>query len=98
MDQAQRFFFTRPDQHGGQEGVILRLIALKHAACRLFFLQTQPDRIRMPAEANAYLAHPQVRLIVVFALTFGIGRMIGTAWGTFTVGLILIRSRRVAVA
>jgi RNA-directed DNA polymerase len=25
MDQAQRFFFTRPDQYGGQEEVLLRL-------------------------------------------------------------------------
>jgi hypothetical protein len=59
LDRAYHFFFTRPDQHGGQAGVILRIIALKYAACRLFFLQTRHDAAGIAAEADAYLTHLQ---------------------------------------
>jgi hypothetical protein len=56
MDQAQRFFFTMAEQHGGREGVILRVVALKHAACRLFYLHTRRDFAGVAAEASVYLA------------------------------------------
>jgi ABC-type transport system involved in cytochrome c biogenesis ATPase subunit len=57
MARAARFFFDLHSLHGGREGVILRILALKYAACRLFSLQTQKDFAAMAKEASTYLAH-----------------------------------------
>lgn len=43
MAEAQHFFFDRPDWHGSRAGVILRVVALTSAACRLFYLHIRDE-------------------------------------------------------
>lgn len=59
MEMAYRFFFDRQTQHGGRTDVILRILAIKHAACRLFYLHTRQEFEKMAQEANTYLAKLQ---------------------------------------
>jgi hypothetical protein len=53
--KAQRFFFDRQDRHGGQTGVILGVVALKYAACCLFYLYLRKDFTGLAAEAGTFL-------------------------------------------
>lgn len=43
MAEEQHFFFDRPDWHGSRAGVILRVVALTSAACRLFYLHIRDE-------------------------------------------------------
>jgi hypothetical protein len=59
MDKAYRFFFNRQAQPEGRNVMILQVLALKYAACRLFYLHTQQEFKKMAQGANTYLAKLQ---------------------------------------
>ena len=62
MEQAQRFFFTAPDPRGKQAGVILRIVALKYAACRMFYYQIRHDTAERATAVEAALAELQAMI------------------------------------
>ena len=55
MAKAQEFFLTMAGPQETPKGVILRVIALKYAACRLFYLHTCGDFTGVAAEAGTAL-------------------------------------------
>jgi hypothetical protein len=59
MEKAYQFFFDRQTQHSERTDVILRILAIKYAACRLFYLHTRQEFEKIAQEASTYLAKLQ---------------------------------------
>ena len=59
MDKAYQFFFHQQAQLCGQTGVILQVLAIKHAVCRLYYLYTRKEFEKMAHEANTYMTKLQ---------------------------------------
>jgi hypothetical protein len=59
MEQAQHFFFATPQVHSDQAGVILRIVALKYAACQVFYCQIRHDAAGRTTAAETALTEIQ---------------------------------------